>query len=317
MDDSDDGTHDEGGDGATRTVRAGRRTVRIHRPDKVLFPDDGLTKAEVVDYYGRVAAAMVPQLRGRPLMLERLPEGLGGPHFMQKETPDHYPDWIRRAEVAKEGGTVTHPLCDDKATLLFLADQACLTLHRWLSRADRPDHPDRLVFDLDPPGTDFEAVREAARALLGLLDELGLPAALMTTGSKGLHVIVPLDGKSDFDTVRGFAQDTAEVLARRHPDRLTTAVRKKARGDRLYLDVQRNAYAQTAVAPWSLRAVPGGPVAAPISHDQLDDPGLGAQSWSLRDVDGVLAQLRSAPWSAVPGRGRSLTAARKRLDALR
>ncbi|MFH9227038.1 non-homologous end-joining DNA ligase [Streptomyces lydicus] len=316
MDDSDHGTHDHGGDDATRTVRAGRRTVRIHRPDKVLFPEDGLTKAEVVDYYGRVAAAMVPQLRGRPLMLERLPEGLGGPHFMQKETPDHYPDWIRRAEVAKEGGTVTHPVCDDKATLLFLADQACLTLHRWLSRADRPDHPDRLVFDLDPPGTDFEAVREAARALLGLLDELGLPATLMTTGSKGLHVTVPLDGRSDFDTVRGFAQDTAEVLARRHPDRLTTAVRKKARGDRLYLDVQRNAYAQTAVAPWSLRAAPGGPVAAPISHEQLDDPGLGAQRWSLRDVDGVLEQLRSAPWSAVPGRGRSLTTARKRLDAL-
>ncbi|MGW9043896.1 non-homologous end-joining DNA ligase [Streptomyces lydicus] len=317
MDDSDNGTHDRGGDDATRTVRAGRRTVRIHRPDKVLFPDDGLTKADVVDHYGRVAAAMVPQLRGRPLMLERLPGGLGGPHFMQKETPDHYPDWIRRAEVTKEGGTVTHPVCDDKATLLFLADQACLTLHRWLSRADRPDHPDRLVFDLDPPGTDFEAVREAARALLGLLDELGLPAALMTTGSKGLHVTVPLDGKSDFDTVRGFAQDAAEVLAGRHPDRLTTAVRKKARGDRLYLDVQRNAYAQTAVAPWSLRAKPGGPVAAPISREQLDDPGLDARSWSLRDVDGVLEQLRSEPWSAVPGRGRSLTTARKRLDALR
>ncbi|MGW8401721.1 non-homologous end-joining DNA ligase [Streptomyces lydicus] len=317
MDDSDNGTHDRGGDDATRTVRAGRRTVRIHRPDKVLFPDDGLTKADVVDHYGRVAAAMVPQLRGRPLMLERLPGGLGGPHFMQKETPDHYPDWIRRAEVTKEGGTVTHPVCDDKATLLFLADQACLTLHRWLSRADRPVHPDRLVFDLDPPGTDFEAVRGAARALLGLLDELGLPAALMTTGSKGLHVTVPLDGKSDFDTVRGFAQDAAEVLAGRHPDRLTTAVRKKARGDRLYLDVQRNAYAQTAVAPWSLRAKPGGPVAAPISREQLDDPGLDARSWSLRDVDGVLEQLRSAPWSAVPGRGRSLTTARKRLDALR
>ncbi|MFI9355410.1 non-homologous end-joining DNA ligase [Streptomyces lydicus] len=317
MDDSDNGTHDRGGDDATRTVRAGRRTVRIHRPDKVLFPDDGLTKADVVDHYGRVAAAMVPQLRGRPLMLERLPGGLGGPHFMQKETPDHYPDWIRRAEVTKEGGTVTHPVCDDKATLLFLADQACLTLHRWLSRADRPDHPDRLVFDLDPPGTDFEAVRGAARALLGLLDELGLPAALMTTGSKGLHVTVPLDGKSDFDTVRGFAQDAAEVLAGRHPGRLTTAVRKKARGDRLYLDVQRNAYAQTAVAPWSLRAKPGGPVAAPISREQLDDPGLDARSWSLRDVDGVLEQLRSAPWSAVPGRGRSLTTARKRLDALR
>ncbi|MFE7780027.1 non-homologous end-joining DNA ligase [Streptomyces nigrescens] len=304
-------------DTRTETVRAGRRTVEIHRPEKVLFPDDGLTKADVVGYYRRVAASMVPQLRGRPLMLERLPEGLGGPQFMQKDTPAHYPDWIRRAEVTKEGGTVTHAVCDDKATLLFLADQAYLTFHRWLSRAARPDHPDRLVFDLDPPGPDFEAVREAARQLCGLLDELGLPAVLMTTGSKGLHVIVPLDGKSDFDTVRGFAQEAAAVLAERHPDRLTTAVRKKSRGNRLYLDVQRNAYAQTAVAPWSLRAKPGAPVAVPISRTQLDDPQLTAQSWTLKDVAAVLEQTGTRPWSGVPARGRSLRTARRRLDALR
>ncbi|MBL1089321.1 MULTISPECIES: non-homologous end-joining DNA ligase [Streptomyces] len=307
----------KGSKAGTRTVRAGGRTVEVHRPDKVLFPDDGLTKADVVDYYRQVAAAAVPHLRDRPLMLERLPEGLDGPHFMQKETPDHYPDWIRREEVAKEGGTVTHPVCDDKATLLYLADQACLTLHRWLSRAGRPDHPDRLVFDLDPPGSGFEPVRDAARQLVGLLDELGLPTMLMTTGSRGLHVIVPLDGHGDFDTVRGFAQDVAEVLAGRHPDRLTTAVRKKARGDRLYLDVQRNAYAQTAVAPWSLRAKPGAPIAAPIRHEQLDDPELTARSWSLTDLAGVLEQARARPWSAAPARGRSLRTARKRLDALR
>ncbi|MEU9118047.1 non-homologous end-joining DNA ligase [Streptomyces sp. NPDC048483] len=301
----------------TDSVRAGRRTVRLHRPDKVLFSDDGFTKADVVDHYRRVAAAMVPQLRGRPLMLERLPEGLGGPQFMQKDTPGHYPDWVRRAEVAKEGGTVTHTVCDDKATLLFLADQACLTLHRWLSRADRPDTPDRLVFDLDPPGDDFERVREAARWLRELLDELELPAVLMTTGSRGLHVTVPLDRNSDFATVRDFAQQAAEVLAARHPDHLTTAVRKQARGDRLYLDVQRNAYAQTAVAPWSIRAKPGAPVATPISWRQLEDRELTAQSWSLKDVASVVEQLRSRPWSRVPGRGRSLRAARKRLDALR
>ncbi|ARF54173.1 non-homologous end-joining DNA ligase [Streptomyces gilvosporeus] len=299
----------------TASVRAGRHTVRIHRPDKVLFPEDGLTKADLVDYYRRVAAAMVPQLRGRPLMLERLPEGLGGPHFMQKETPDHNPDWIRREEVAKEGGTVTHAVCDDKATLLFLADQASLTLHRWLSRAGRPDTPDRLVFDLDPPGDDFEAVREAARRLRELLDELELPAWPMTTGSKGMHVTVPLDGRSDFAAVRDFAQQVAAALAERHPDRLTTAVRKEARGGRLYLDVQRNAYAQTAVAPWSVRAKPGAPVATPISWRQLEDPELTARRWSLRDVAGVLEQLRSRPWAGVPGRGRSLRAARRRLAA--
>ncbi|MFJ8676854.1 non-homologous end-joining DNA ligase [Streptomyces sp. NPDC093589] len=298
-------------------VRAGRRSVEIHRPDKVLFPDDGLTKADLVGYYRQVAAVMVPQLRGRPLMLERLPDGLGGPQFMQKDTPDHYPDWIRRATVTKEGGSVTHPVCDDKASLLFLADQACVTVHRWLSRADRPDRPDRLVFDLDPPGPDFEAVRYAARRVGELLDELGLPAALMTTGSKGLHVIVPLDGTSDFDASRHFARQLAEVLAERYPDRLTTAVRKQARGDRLYLDVQRNAYAQTAVAPWSVRPKAGAPVAVPLTWEQLDDPELTAQSWSLRDVAGVLEQARARPWPVATRRGRSLRAAARRLDALR
>ena len=291
--------------------------MEIHRPDKVLFPDDGLTKADLVDYYRQVAAVMVPQLRGRPLMLERLPDGLGGPQFMQKDTPDHYPDWIRRATVTKEGGSVTHPVCDDTASLLFLADQACVTVHRWLSRADRPDRPDRLVFDLDPPGPDFEAVRYAARRVGELLDELGLPAALMTTGSKGLHVIVPLDGTSDFDASRHFARQLAEVLAERYPDRLTTAVRKQARGDRLYLDVQRNAYAQTAVAPWSVRPKAGAPVAVPLTWEQLDDPELTAQSWSLRDVAGVLEQARARPWPAATRRGRSLRAAARRLDALR
>lgn len=149
-------------DGDARTLRAGRRTVRIQRPGKVLFPGRGgtapYTKGDLADYHRSVAPYLLPHLRGRPLMLERYPDGLDGPRFMQKNTPEHYPDWIRRAEVAKEGGTVTHVVCDDTATLLYLADQACVTLHRWLSRTDRaagPDHPDRLVFDLDPAEDDF------------------------------------------------------------------------------------------------------------------------------------------------------------------
>ncbi|MET8943574.1 ATP-dependent DNA ligase [Streptomyces sp. NPDC004542] len=268
-----------------RTVRAGRRTVGVHRSGKVLFPGGGGATeytGDLVDYYRSVAPFMLPHLRGRPLMLERYPDGLDGPRFMQKNTPDHYPDWITRAEVAKEDGTVTHVTCDDTATLVFLADQACLTLHRWLSRTDRghgADHPDRMVIDLDPPGgtaAGFAAAREAARLLHGLLDDLRLPSAPMTTGSRGLHVVVPLSGRHDVDEVRAFARDIAELLAAEHPDRLTTAARKQDRGDRLYPDVQRNAYAQTAVA-----------------------------------------QARTDPWAGLPGRGRALGLARRRLDALR
>ncbi|MEW2306518.1 non-homologous end-joining DNA ligase [Streptomyces sp. NPDC006655] len=317
-------------DGTTRPVRAGRRTVELHRPDKVLFPgddggDDGggdgsgggateYTKADLVDHYRSVAPFMLPQLRGRPLMLERYPDGLDGPRFMQKNTPDHYPDWIERATVAKEGGTVTHVVCGDTATLVYLADQACVTLHRWLSRATRPDRPDRLVLDLDPPGDDFAAVRQAAGWAGDLLDRLGLPSAPMTTGSRGVHLVVPLNGGHPFDEVRAFAHDLAELLVAEHPDRLTTAVRKDDRGDRLFLDMGRNAYAQTAVAPYTVRARPGAPVAVPISWDQLADPDVDARRWTIADA---ADQARTRPWAGLSGRGRALGPARRRLDALR
>ncbi|MGC9539371.1 non-homologous end-joining DNA ligase [Streptomyces sp. UG1] len=305
-------------DDATRKVRAGRRTVEVKRVDKVLFPGDGgakeYTKGDLVDYYRSVAEFMLPHLRGRPLMLERHPDGLDGEKFMQKNTPEYYPDWITRVELPKEDGTVCHTVCDDTATLVYLADQACLTLHRFLSRVGSVDRPDRMVFDLDPADDDFEQVREAAVLLGELLDELKLPSAPMTTGSRGLHVVVPLTGNQDFDDVRDFGKDVAELLASSHPDRLTTAARKKDRGDRLYLDVQRNAYAQTAVVPYTVRARPGAPVATPLAWSELDDPDLDARRWSIANA---LEQARTAPWSGVMSRGRALGPARRRLDALR
>ncbi|WP_330281788.1 non-homologous end-joining DNA ligase [Streptomyces sp. NBC_00588] len=305
-------------DDGERTVRAGRRTVRVHRAGKVLFPGDGdakeYTKGDLVDYYRSAARLMLPHLRGRPLMLERHPDGVDGPRFMQKNTPESYPEWITRVELPKEGGTVCHTVCDEAATLVYLADQAAVTLHRWLSRTGSVERPDRLVFDLDPAEDDFEAVREAAVLLGELLDELRLPSGLMTTGSRGLHVVVPLDGRHGFDEVREFAHDVADTLAAAHPDRLTTAARKKERGERLYLDIGRNAYAQTAVAPLTVRALPGAPVATPIAWSQLDDPGLHARRWT---IDDAVEQAGSDPWDGVMSRGRALGPARRRLDALR
>ncbi|MFC9221886.1 DNA polymerase domain-containing protein [Streptomyces hygroscopicus] len=317
-----------------RNVRAGNRTVRISRPEKVLFPDDGLSKWDLVDYYRSVSRRIIPQLRGRPLMMERHPDGIGGTPLMQKNAPDHFPDWVRRAVLPKEGGKVTHVVCDDTATLLYLADQACVTPHRWLSRTDRPDHPDRLVIDLDPPSPEesgseksgseagseasgseagFEEVRWAARRCCALLGELGLPGLLMTTGSRGLHVIVPLDRRADFGTVRSFAHEAAGLLAARHPDRLTTEPRKANRRGRLYLDVQRNGYAQTAVTPYAVRARPGAPVATPIDARELDDPELRSDRWTLRTVG---ERLADDPWARTDTRGRSLRAPRERLRRL-
>ncbi|WP_309237896.1 non-homologous end-joining DNA ligase [Streptomyces albidus (ex Kaewkla and Franco 2022)] len=290
------------------------KDIEITRPEKVLFPDDGITKRDLADHYRRVAGRAVPLLRNRPLMMERHPDGIGGKPLMQKNAPDYFPEWVHTAELAKEDGTVRHPLCDNADTLVYLAGQACITPHRWLSRADHPHHPDLLVFDLDPSGeADFEDVRWAASCVGGLLEEVELPTQLMTTGSRGLHVIATLDRKSDFDSVRAFARRVSEVLVARHPDRLTGEARKANRGDRIYLDIQRNAYAQTAVAPYSVRALPGAPVAVPISWSELKDPKLAPDRWNVGNVEDRLR--KSDPWEGPSPRGRSVRAADRRLSA--
>ena len=298
-----------------RSTRRGVKDIEITRPGKVLFPDDGITKRDLAEHYRRAAPRAVPRLRGRPLMMERHPDGIGGKPLMQKNAPAYFPDWVHTAELAKVGGTVRHPVCDNADTLVYLAGQACVTPHRWLSRADRPHHPDLLVFDLDPSGgADFEDVRWTASRVGALLDEVGLPTQLMTTGSRGLHVIAALDRGSDFETVRAFARRVSEVLVARHPDRLTGEPRKAARGDRVYLDIQRNAYAQTAVAPYAVRARPGAPVAVPITWPELTDPELAPDRWRIGDMDD---RLREAdPWEDVHARGRSVRAADRRLSAL-
>ncbi|MEU8956557.1 non-homologous end-joining DNA ligase [Streptomyces sp. NPDC048518] len=297
----------------TQELRIGRRTVEMKRADKELFPGDGITKADLAEHYRRVAPRMLPELRGRPLMLERMPDGIDGSRFYQKEISDYFPDWIHRASVAKEDGEVTHVLCDDTATLVYLASQACITPHRWLSRADGPRRPDRLVFDLDPPGDDFEGVRSAAHRLRTLLDGLELASGLMTTGSRGLHVVVPLNRRDDVDDVLAFARAAADVLAARYPKELTTEPRKDARKGRLYLDVARNGYAQTAVAPFAVRTKPGAPVAVPLAWDELDAPELTARRWTVTDLGD---RLDTDPWSGLARRARGVGPASRRLERL-
>lgn len=283
------------------------RNVEITRAEKVLFPRDRLTKADLVAYYRSVAPLMLPHLRNRPLVMFRYPDGIDGKAWVHKEVPDYFPAWIHRVTVPKSDGKVTHVVCDDASTLAYLANQACITPHVWLSRVDRLDHPDRLIFDLDPPGISFAPVRRAAHIVGELLSELGLPSNLLTTGSRGLHVIVRLDRRADFDTVRDFARSVAALLAERYPRDLTIEARKAKRGKRLYLDVARNGYAQTTVAPFAVRALPGAPVAAPIEWSQLDDPGLTARTYSVANP--------ASAWKSAP-RPRSLTPAHRSLRRL-
>ena len=293
-----------------------RVDVEITHPERVLFPADGITKRDLVAYYGDVADTMLPHLRGRALNVERFPRGIGEQGFIQQDFADSLPDWMGRVEVAKEGGTVVHPLAERREALQWLANQNGITLHAWQSRRGHLDSPDRLVFDLDPSDSDFAVVRATARAVAGVLQDLGLARYVQATGSRGLHVVVPLRADTDFDTARQFARDVTEVVVADDPDHRTVEIRKEKRGDRVYLDIMRNAYAQTAVAPYSVRTRAGAPVATPLEWDELDTPGLRADRFTMRDVPKRLAGQRD-PWADMSRHARSLTGPLRRLARLR
>ena len=249
-----------------QTIDVGKRRLEVANLDDVIFPEAGITQGGLIDVYRRLADTILPHLEGRPLTMQRFPDGIDEEGWYQREAPDYFPDWITRVSVAvkQDDGEQVQVMCDDQATLVYLVDQGLVTPHIWLSRADRLDYPDKLIFDLDPADGDFEPVRFAARSLRELLSELRLTSFLMTTGSRGAHVVVPLDRSANFDTARAFAKDVAAVLASRYPDRLTVEMRKADRRGRLFLDYLRNAYGQNSVAPYAVRAKPGAPVATPL-----------------------------------------------------
>src|SRR5487761_439909 len=299
---------------ADQILRIGRRKVAISKADKLFFPDDGITKGGVVAFYRRIADVMLPLMRGHPIVMYRLPDGLQHEGFYQKDAPADFPSWIPRVTVEKEGGHMRHVVCEDAATLVYLANQACITPHLWLSRKDKLDHPDRMVFDLDPP-QEFAAARNAALQLKDLLEDLGLRAFVMTTGSRGLHVYVPLDRRSNFDSVRSFARGAADLLARRYPAKLTTEQRLNKRRGRLFLDTLRNAYAQTSVAPYALRAKPGAPVAMPLDWTDLAKGHLSPQQFTIENVFRRIDK-KGNPWAGISRHSYSIAQPARRLSAM-
>jgi bifunctional non-homologous end joining protein LigD len=305
------------GAGATADtrVRVGGRTVGVSSLDKVLFPKPGITKGELIEYYAAVAPHMLPHLKDRPVNLERFPDGIARGGFFQQAMPDSFPDWIEGVTVEKAGGRVRHVVIQTAATLVHVANQGCITPHAWLSRRDRLDYPDQLVFDLDPPDQDPEGVRNAARTLGELLGELELVPYLKTTGSRGYHVLVPLDRREDFDGVRAFAQAVAALLVQRHPKQLTVEARKAKRGRRIYVDTLRNAYAHTAVPAYAVRAKPTAPVATPIGWEELEDRAMHPARFTLRNLPARLRD-RPDPWRDLRRRARGLASARRLLEEL-
>lgn len=295
--------------------RYGRYTVETSNEDKILIVDAGITKGALIDYYEAVSEHFLRHASDRPLTMQRFPDGINENGFFQKQISGYFPKWIKRVRVTTQEGHQQQVVCNNRATLAYLANQACVTSHLFSSKIDRLDEPDRLIIDLDPAGNDFDTVRRAAKQCKALLAELDLSAFVKTTGSRGLHVVVPIRRERGFDHVRTFAQALAEHLAYRHGDSLTTEQRKNKRLGRLYLDVGRNAYGQTAVAPYSVRALNGAPVATPIDWAELDDRSLHAQTFTMQNVCGRL-EKQGDPWRSMGRSARSLTGPWQRLDSL-
>jgi bifunctional non-homologous end joining protein LigD len=300
-------------------VTSGGVTVQLSHLDKVFFPDEGLRKGDLVDYYRMVAPRMLPYLRDRPVVMGRYPDGVTGEAIIQKNVSRHFPDWVKRVEVPRlgRGGAVCQVVCDKPETLIYLANQACIELHVLLSRVAALDRADQLVFDLDPPAeAAFDEARRCALDLRRLLvEQLGLTAYVKTTGGKGLHVHVPLRADEGFDQVREFAREVAELMVRHDPDRLTLQQRVDQRGKRLYLDLQRNGYAQMAIAPYSVRARHGAPVATPLHWAEAEDADLNPQRFTMRTMGDRLA-ITPDPWAGMSRHRHGLTAARRRLKSL-
>jgi bifunctional non-homologous end joining protein LigD len=276
----------------------------ITHPDKVLFPDDGITKGELAAYYEAIAPVMVPHINGRPVTMERYPSGIGHKGFFHKDVSKGFPEWLERVEAPKKDGVVHHPIVRDTRSLLWITNQNCITPHVWTSRAPTLYYPDICVFDLDPSRPDLERLNEAAFALRDLLSELDLTSWVKTSGSKGLHIVVPLDGKTKMGDVARFAHAVGAALVARHPDRLTQEFAKVDRGTRIYVDTGRNGYSATFAAAYAVRAKPGAPVSAPCTWEELEQGDASPQAFTLRNmkeridrVGDVWADLRKTRYS--------------------
>ena len=285
----------------------------ITHPEKVLFPDDGITKGELANYYESVAAVMLPHIRGRPLTMERYPAGIGKKGFWQKDVSKGFPDWLERVEVPKKDGVVHHALVNDARALLWMTNQNTITPHVWVSRVPSLRNPDVCVFDFDPSHEDeLDVLRGVTLAVRDLLEDLGLRSWVKTSGSKGFHIVLSLDGRSSMRDVSRFADAVGALLVARDPEHLTREFSKTDRKGRILVDTGRNGYSATFAAPYAVRAKPGAPVSAPCTWDEIDSGQVGPRSFTLRTMADRIAQVGDL-WSNMADERQGLQAAARRL----
>jgi bifunctional non-homologous end joining protein LigD len=282
----------------------------ITHPEKVLFPDDGITKGELAAYYEAIAPVMLPHVRSRPVTMERFHRGIGAKGFFQKNVAKGFPEWLERVEVPKKNGTVHYPLVTDTRSLLWVVNQNSITLHVWTSRAPNLYYPDLCVFDLDPMKEEPEVLRATALDLRLLLDELGLQSWVKTSGSKGFHIVVPLDGKSHFGDVASFGDAVGRLLVERDPEHRTLEFSKADRAGRIYIDTGRNGYGATFAAAYAVRPKPRAPVSAPCSWEEVARGEAEPRTFELRTMAKRIEAVGD-PWSEM--RAQSLAAAMNKL----
>jgi bifunctional non-homologous end joining protein LigD len=294
----------------------------ISHPEKVLFPDCGVTKGELCRYYEQLASVMLPHLSGRPVTLERFPAGIGQKGFIQKDVSKGFPEWLPRVEVKRRAqrrdgteGTVHYALARDARDLLWMANQNAITLHVWASRVPELDTPDCCVFDLDPTREEPQELARAALAVRDLLAELGLSTFVKTSGSKGFHILTALDGRASFDSTWHFGLGVGALLVRRQPELFTQEFIKADRAGRIFIDTGRNSRGATFAAAYTVRPKPGAPVSAPCTWSEIASGAATPQTFTLRTMPQRLAQTGDL-WSTMPETTQSLEAPLLALEAL-
>lgn len=298
-------------------IKVGRYTIEITHPDKILFGSCGITKKNLIDYYFAIAPIMMPYLDNRPISMQRFPNGIDDEGFFQKNAADYFPTWITRIPIDKKDNThVNYVVVDKPATLIYLANQNCLTFHPWLSKTDNLNKPDKMIFDLDPTDKlSFSAVQDVAKKLKELLDILELPSFYMLTGSRGVHIVIPLKRIHFFDEVRDFAHSIAMLLAQQFPKHITAEVQKSKRNNCVFIDWLRNGYGATAVAPYAVRAHENAPVAMPITWQELQKKGTTSQKYTIKNAIKRINKIGDL-WQEMSKYSVSLRKAKEKLEKI-
>jgi len=293
------------------------KTVKLSSADRVLYPEDGVTKGDLFDYYGKVGPTIVPHLENRPFTMKRYPHGIYGEAFFQKQAPKHLPSWIPTRQFRtwpREGESrlVDFALVNSPEAVLFMVQNNCIDMNAWYSRVDKPDRPDFVLFDLDPPDDGFELAIEVAHLIGELLDELELPGYVKTSGADGIHVVAPITRRSTFHQTYAFAEQASRLLETRHPGKITTEWLKKKR-EGVLVDHRQNGHGKTIASVYSVRPKPGAPVSTPLRWEELGEK-VRPRDFGRREVLARVEKLGDLFEPVLRG-GQSLGPALRRLRA--